>query len=537
MSKSVVRILIATLLVLPACGTSDRDTGPDDGRLNILFVSCDTMRADHVGAYGYGSTSPHIDRLSRQSVLFRQAFAHRSQTWPSMTSIATSKYPVTHGVRTNGLELAEVHESLPEYLRDEGYRTGGFFGNMSRAAHRGYDDFFSNEGEKRNQYDRDRDLARRAVDWMSEHRDERFFLWVHFMNPHGPYSPPDFARRFQDGPIGQYTGSRPTLEKIALEKIDLTQEELDSIVALYDGDLYASDSCVGSVLAALEELDLEDDTLVVFFSDHGDELYERNHYFMHSCSMYDSVLRVPFLIRAPGDRFPHGAVVDDVVELIDIAPTAAVLAGLDLPDWAQGQSLVPVLEGKPSTRGRAVSEWHPPMSFTAKALEALQGKTKAEKKRFLEEHGLDRDRVPKGTQVDGLGMSFDPDRTPIYVLRTDDFRFIMNHGEETPNDGIFNQNPGSGFAVEREELYEHATDPGETSNRVGDLAGAATQQREFLTEWVKIMEATAGKARIKDDPETMIRLEDLGYIVLPPGDSAKSGESEEPAPVEGSRDG
>jgi len=517
--RLATRTSLAVVCLLGLAAGACRQEGSPAGSRNIVFVSSDTMRADRLGVFGHRPTSPWIDRLARQGVLFRRAFAQRSQTWPSLTSVLTSKHPLTHGVRTNGMLLDATHETLPEYLQAQGYATAAFLGNMSKAAHRGYDEFFSNEGERGNTAVRDRELADRAVAWLRDRRgDDPFFLWLHLMNPHGPYDPPDgYRERFHDAPYGRFTGARPDLERIALEKHELTREDLEPMLAAYDGEVLATDQCVGVLLSALDELGLSEDTVVVFFSDHGDELYQRNYYFMHSCSVYDSVLHVPLVVRAPG-RLPQDVVVDDIVELIDITPTALTLAGLETPEWAQGQDLVFVVFGA-EARGRAVSEWHPPMEPTDKALDLIAGKTPAEVKRLLDEMGLDRDDIPKGEVRDGLGMRFDPERSPIYVVRTEEYRFVMNHGEETPNDGVFNWNPGTGFPIDREELYDHRTDPGERFNRLAELPDAARRQREFLSEWIEVMERTAGRASFPTDPDTLEKLAELGYLELPGGSS------------------
>ncbi len=524
---ALLAIFAATLV---GCGgKKSPDSSDEPAPLNILLISSDTLRADRTGAAGHlPPTSPWIDRLSREGVQFTHAFAPRSQTWPSLTSVMTSKYPVVHGVRTNGLMLDPKHEELPQYLQDEGYATAAFIGNMSRGAHRGYDEpVWSNETERAPQHERDAEIATRSIEWLASKRpaDRPFFLWVHFLNPHGPYAPPETYRgRVYDGPDGRFDSSRPTLEKIALEQIPLTDDDLRSMQADYDGDVVAADICVGRVLEALEAQGLAENTLVVFFSDHGDELYERNYYFMHSCSIYDTVLRVPLAMRLPG-RIPRDTLVDEVVELIDIVPTVCSLAGLEIPEWAQGQDLAPVIAGEPS-RGRAVSEWHPPMSPTPKALTLFNERSPEEFKRLAREYGFDE--MQKGEMVNGLGMRFEEGREPIYVLRTKEYRFILNEGEETPNDGVFNWHPGKGFHVAREEYYDHRKDPGERFNLVGDATEAVTEAREWLTKWRTAMEARADLASLPTDPETIAQLRELGY--LPGGPVDEDDDDDESSP-------
>lgn len=524
--RAFVTFALAAILLVSSggCGGGKNSAPDEDAPLNILFISSDTLRADRTGSAGHlPPTSPWIDRLAREGVQFANAFAPRSQTWPSLTSVMTSKYPVIHGVRTNGLMLDPKHESLPQYLQYEGYATAAFIGNMSKASHLGYDEpIWSNETKRAPQHERDNEIADKSIEWLRTKRpaDRPFFLWVHFLNPHGPYSPPaEYRARVYDGPDGRFDSSRPTLEKIALEQIELTETDLRSMQADYDGDVVAADICVGRVLTALEQQGLADNTLVVFFSDHGDELYERNYYFMHSCSIYDTVLRVPMSMRLPG-QIPPGTLTDEVVELIDIVPTACSLAGIEIPDWAQGQDLTSVIAGEPS-RGRAVSEWHPPMSPTPKALALFNDTSTEEFKRLAREYGFDE--MQKGEMVNGLGMRFEEGREPIYVLRTKDFRFVLNEGEETPNDGVFNWHPGKGFRVAREEYYDHHIDPGERFNRVDDASEVVAEAREWLASWRTTMEANADLASLPTDPKTIKALQDLGYL---PGGSEDDSDDE-----------
>jgi arylsulfatase A-like enzyme len=526
--RTAALALLGLLGLLGGCGESPR---------NLLFVSCDALRADHVGTFGRGSTTPRIDRLSREGVLFRTAFAPRGQTWPSLTSVLTSKYPITHGVRTNGALLDAAHESFPEYLQRHGYTTAAFLANMARAAHRGYDELYTGVEKSHGQYEADRELASRAARFLQEHRKGPFFLWVHFMNPHGPYRPPDHADRFRTGPPGRFRASRKNLHRIALERIELDDADLASLIADYDGDVFAADECVGVVLDALADRGLEDDTLVVFFSDHGEELYQRHHYFMHSASVYDSVLHVPLVFRWPG-TLPRGATVPGIVELIDIVPTASTLLGLPIPPWAEGSDLTPLLRGRPGARGRdfAMGEWAPPMEPTERTREVVGDLRGREAVEALEELDLTRDSLGKGDTRDDLGVAIDPTRSKIFTIRTERFRYVYNPGEETPNDGVFAWEPGSGFPIEREELYDHGVDPREDRNRIGELPGEAAKLRERVLAWETDKKRNEGRTVLTQDPETLQRLEELGYLAPrsgeggggDPGSGAKPPSRDEP---------
>jgi len=462
-----------------------------------------------------------VDRLVRSGVLFRETFAPRGQTWPSLTSVLTSTYPITHGVRTNGTLLDATHESFPEYLAGLGYTTAAFLANMGRAAHRGYDELFVGEGEGRNQFELDRDLADRAIRFLTERAnptggDRPFFLWVHFMNPHGPYLPPPPFDRFHDGPPGRFRSSRKNLHRIALEKIPLEPADLASMQADYDGDVLAADACVGRVLRALADLGFDENTVVVFFSDHGEELYQRNYYFMHSCSVYDSVLHVPLVFRLPG-VLPAGRLVEGIAELVDIVPTAARLAGLPPPPWAQGRDLGPMIGGGPG-RPFTIAEWSPPMEPTERTREILGERRGVEAIRAAQELDIDRSNLGKGELVDDVGVAIDPNRSRIFTIRTERYRYVHNPDGETPNDGAFAWETDSGYPVAKAEIYDHRVDPAELTNRLDEASIAVPELRSQLEAWLAEKRLTEGKTTITTDPETLDELRKLGYLA-PSSDS------------------
>jgi arylsulfatase A-like enzyme len=438
------------LLLVPACG------GETPRPLNVLLLTIDTLRADHLSCYGYDRpTRPAIDQLAAQGVLFRTPIVQRGGTWPSLTSILTSMYPHTHGIRKNGEQLDASKKILAELLRDEGYATAAFLTNMTSAPNRGFD-----EKPRFPEKPRDAKATEAAIRWLEENRNRRFFVWLHLMGPHEPYAPSGrFARMFETGYRGRLNGKRGTLERIQRRKRPLSEPELAHIVSLYDGDVAEVDQKIGAVVSSLDRLGLADRTLVVFTSDHGEELYEHNRYFFHSYSIYESVLRVPLVMRLPG-TLPQGATVVAPVESIDIAPTILDLLGIPLPDDFEGESLAGRILGQPSG---------------------------AEAVAFSE-----------------LGPE-------IFSIRTERWHYIYNPLElraPTTRDRAKRAKPV--FEIAREELYDALNDPRETTNLVHEHPELAAQLRQRLRAWIETSGATYRSQELLPEAEEELRA--LGYL-------------------------
>ncbi|MEA2604431.1 MAG: choline-sulfatase [Acidobacteriota bacterium] len=322
-------LLAAALLLGAGCGRAVRSTI----RPNVLIITIDTLRADHVGAYGYGpARTPSLDRLAREGVRCADAVAAAPITLPSHSSLFTGLYPPAHGVRDNGAyALSDRAVTLAERLKAAGYRTQAFVSalvlnrryNLSQGFD-GYDDDLWSEDEPELFMVRDRPAPRtaeRAVRWLQGwEKDNRgkesprkpFFLWVHFYDPHQPYKAP--------------------------------AAELLRSPSPYDAEIAVADQGVGRILAELQRRGQLDDTLVVLTADHGESLGEHGEK-THGIFLYDATVRVPLLLRWPG-RLPAGTVYGGPVRSVDLVPT--VLAALGLPGGSetQGTDLLPAFRGE-----------------------------------------------------------------------------------------------------------------------------------------------------------------------------------------------
>lgn len=322
--------LLVALTAAACSGASDTPSragaGTASGRQNLLLISIDTLRADALGSYGGNAApTPVLDRLAAEGVRFDQAMTSAPLTLPAHVSMLTGQYPPQHGVRDNqNFRLAAEATTLPEILTASGYLTAGFIGAEVLAARTGiaqgfatYSDFQALESSRPTT---GFELVRRggvvvdeALDWIGA-APPRFFAWVHLFDPHTPYDPPPpFDQQYRDN--------------------------------AYAGEVAYVDQVVGRLLEGLRAAGHGDDTLVVFVADHGEGLGEHREQ-RHALLLYESTLRVPLIIWAPG-RVAARRVVLDPVHVVDLLPTIVSLLGLQdpLPATRDGVDLTAALEG------------------------------------------------------------------------------------------------------------------------------------------------------------------------------------------------
>jgi choline-sulfatase len=296
---------------------------------NILLISIDTLRADHVSAYGRArKTTPNIDAVAREGVLFKDVRTAVPMTLPAHVSMLTGTLPPTHGLRDNLLSrLPEGSLTLAEMLKAKGFTAGAVVSTFVLDHRFGtsqgfdtYDDRFQAVHKIGDLSERKGDeTARVAGEWLAAHKDQPFFLFAHFYDPHDPYEPPEpFASQWKDHP--------------------------------YEGEVAFADHCVGEVLQKLRDLGLYDSTLVVITGDHGEMLGEHGE-LNHGFFVYEGALRVPLIMRVPhATGVPRQ--VDLPVSLIDIVPTVLSLVGAEIPRAVQGIDLSPWLAGRGAGGGR-----------------------------------------------------------------------------------------------------------------------------------------------------------------------------------------
>ncbi len=346
--------------------TKERPDGP-----NLLVISIDTLRADRLGCYGYSrGTSPNIDRLVARGALFEDAISAAPWTLPSYASLFTGLYPASHraGVITGrealwgkdeiaqgkGQKLSETLRTdiptLASVLGGAGWKTAAFYNNAfldpSRRVDRGFQQYTSYQYNAASGVD----LAER---WMDAHAQSRWFLFLHLMDPHGPYAPPaPYDEKFAGRSVDSIQGWPPDLATLRAGPVNDETKKL--ISDLYDGEIAFADAQIGRVLDALDKSGESARTLIVFHSDHGEEFWEHGG-FEHGHALHAELLHVPLAIVFP-PRLNGGTHVDSRVRTVDVFPTVLELMGLALPGELDGQSLLPLLDGSSTPPRDALSE-------------------------------------------------------------------------------------------------------------------------------------------------------------------------------------
>ncbi|MEZ4650192.1 MAG: sulfatase-like hydrolase/transferase [Candidatus Eisenbacteria bacterium] len=306
------------------------DLGPSDGPLNLLLISMDTTRRDHLSVYGFEKpTTPHLDALAAEGIVFDRATAPTPITLPSHTTMMTGLYPFHHRVRNNGAYIVgDSLQTLAESLQGRGYRTGAIVGAFPVAHQFGLDQGFDHYDDEfpTTSMARHADTAqRRATDvtdlslaWLDEPSDEPFFLWSHYFDPHNPYDPPEPHKSlFADDP--------------------------------YSGEIHYADAEIGRLLDGLSSRGLLEKTVILVVADHGEGLGDHRE-MTHSFFVYGSTQRVPLLLRLPNsgpfaDRKWRGKRIEEMVGLVDLLPTALHALGLPQRETPEvdGKSLLPVV--------------------------------------------------------------------------------------------------------------------------------------------------------------------------------------------------
>jgi choline-sulfatase len=339
---------------------------------NLVFVSFDALQAAHVGALGYErDTTPALDAFAADSFLFARAHSVSSWTVPSSMTWFTGVYPSEHRMVNkfavyNHLEqtparlqdLAPELVTLAELLKQHGYATGGFTGNAGVSGGFGYEAGFDTYYDERGKFGSFDQSIPEALAWLREHRDEKFFLFLHGYDAHGQSTPEEgFDYRFVDKSYdGRYLGSeqeQETLREEGLEKgaISLREEDVHFWRAIYDEKIQRADKKFRHFLAEFDSLGLTGKTLFVLTSDHGTEFYEHRR-FDHGFTLYQEQIHVPLVIRLPGQQ--GGRVVDDRVSSVDLMPTIVDLLDLQLPEeqlnQLRGESLTAAMLGRAPPR-------------------------------------------------------------------------------------------------------------------------------------------------------------------------------------------
>ena len=443
-------LFVILLCVILAAAFDDTIGSP---RANVLLIVIDTLRADHLGCYGYErATSPNIDGFSKTGVLFQNAYCQMPTTGPSHASIFTSRYPKSHGVLKNGWVLHDTYSTLAEILKKNGYVTGAVVSSFVLSAKFGYSRGFDSYDEEfpRGQgslgggnweghsmpgaFDQRADVAtQKAVRWIRQHKKETFFLWVHYFDPHDPYEPPE-----------------PYLEEFVEENMSPSEK----LIASYDGEIRFVDDELGKLLDTMRKEGLDSNTLTIIMSDHGEGLGQHG-WMKHGFFLYDEQAKIPLTMSFPG-VIPKGVNLNSVVQTIDILPTTLDLLGLRHHENFSGRSLVDMIRKPEDSYGHTAY--------------------------------LERRRYIDGKRGD---FRVEGDK---FAVRRDDMKYIWAPQEET------------------EELYDLTKDRGELSNIIDQHPEIAAEMRKLILEWKEERDADIEEFKQTLDPVSRAKLRALGYI-------------------------
>jgi choline-sulfatase len=328
-----------------AVPASFQRTVPSPKPRNVIIYLVDALRADHLGCYGYSRpVSPHIDAFARQAVTFRHTVAQSSWTRPATTTILTGLLPRTHGVNGRRDKLSEQALTLAEMLQARGYHTAGFVTNGNVARSFGLAQGFETYELLPRKHSAATDVNAAAAGWLESgwKRDAPFFLYLHTVEPHAPYTPPPpFRQRFAPEVHDELLTRMKVFHRLEDGSLAPTPELRQSLLDLYDAEIAANDAAFGELIDLLARRGLWEDTVVVFISDHGEELFDHGGW-EHGKTLHAEMLDVPLLVRAPGAGAKS---VQRQVQQVDVAPTILDLLSLPVPPVVEGRSLVPWITG------------------------------------------------------------------------------------------------------------------------------------------------------------------------------------------------
>lgn len=357
MRRNVVRIVLPLGLLIAVIVSLSIFAGGEK-RPNVILISIDSLRADHLHCYGYDrNTSPHIDQLAREGVLFVNTFSSSGWTLPAHVSMLTSLVVPTHGVVKPDKKIDRKVKTLAQALKEHGYTTAGFISAVFVHAIYGFDkgfDVYEDLSADPSILEKHPDsthvieaifsdvegitsprITRRVTQWLHENRKKPFFLFLHYFDVHYDYMPPPpYDTMFDPG----YTGTISAKNYYYNDAVNpnMSPADLKHIIALYDGEIRFVDEHIGLLLERLKESHLDKNTIIIVTADHGEEFFE--HGGKDHRTLYDEVLRIPLIIKWPG-HIPEGKRVNSLAGIIDIMPTVLDLACGDTTGTMMGKSL------------------------------------------------------------------------------------------------------------------------------------------------------------------------------------------------------
>lgn len=441
--------------------------------MNIVFIVIDTLRASRLGCYGYERpTSPSIDALAVQGARFERCFAPGIPTTPAHTTMFTGLHPITHNIVCHGgqVDLERKIPVLPEMLQNIGYTTAAVDNlyDIKPWFVRGFE-FYINPSfrHKLRLLVSCEEINARAIDWLDHHRDEPFFLFLHYWEPHTPYMPPERYQHFYPAGRDPYAASNRSFDPVREQPIygmfgDIWFKKLgpvtdaDYVSSLYDAEIRHVDDGIGELLATLDRLNLTEETLVVLTGDHGESLTEHDIYFDHH-GLYDETIHVPLIMRLPGAIAP-GTTVGPMVQHLDLVPTLLE---------ASSQLSTPLRGG--STKRPLPS----PFPLEGKSLWSL-----------ATGQGSSRNPIQSSMGSSDFVVCCENTWQSKWAIRTDRYKSILSRHPDRHNRPM-------------RELYDLVADPAELHNIADERTDVVGALESELEDWIRTNIARTGRT---EDP-------------------------------------
>lgn len=482
--------------------------------MHIIIYVIDALRADHLSCYGYNrDTSPNIDQLSRDGVLFESCCTPATWTRPVAASILTGVYPIVHKTRMRNERLEKSIVRLPQVLGNEGYKTIGIVSMGNLAGELGFDQGFDNYLElfrdpyiieMRDKWDLQRndllnmldenivdialplaeDINDKLFPWLEEYKAVDTFIFLWSIEPHAPYSPPDEYRRYSSKPTEASEGWPEDLRSAS-------ESDRQRLINLYDDEIYYNDRCIGELVRFTKKIGIYDDTWFIIVGDHGEAFYEHGVY-SHGHLPFEEVVHVPMIMKLPDNRF-NDKRIEALVTLIDIFPTISENLGRNLSSeqpLVQGVDLMPLISGDEEqvhefvfTDTQALEVHNRYISIRDKQWKLIQIQSPQRDKRAIE-------KLIKYVYKSGL----------IFQILRSPRHFIRNY-----------------FTKERDYLFNLDEDPQELKNLFNIHTNITNHLKRELTDWKRENQILAKQVNTSDDlyEESDVlknHLEKLGYL-------------------------
>jgi arylsulfatase A-like enzyme len=431
---------------------------------HIILLLMDTLRADHLGCYGYHRpTSPHIDKFAKDNLLFERALSNSPWTKPSMGSLFTSEYPAFHLAFNWSDDLGDVNLTLAEMLKNLDYFTVAFQTNPILSKDHNFNQGFmlyEDMPHKKAEL-----VVSKFNHWLEKYESDRpFFAYIHFMDPHLPYNaPPEFLAPFESRPLeSQFTGEEhPSVIRKARGP-GLSDEDKQHITNLYDAEIKYLDTHFEEIIKSLEKKGFMDNTVIILTSDHGEELWDHGG-FEHGHTLYKEVLHVPLIMSCSKSTPPQS--INSIVHLMDVFPTILHLAGKECTRYLRGKNLIPI---------------------------ALEGESTSEAIFF--------EGLLYGTEKKG-------------ILRNG-WKLIEDTGEIWPRALHLPQSEKhslSSVTSQKFELYNAETDFDDRNNVIDKFPQIAIELKKYLQQ-MKVMTAANSSDKKSEEQKKLEDLKSLGYI-------------------------